>query len=50
MDISKPMVSRLLGNLAQYVHKDDRLNLIKDAKKSKNMKEFLSYYKNYRKK
>lgn len=50
MNIDKPMISRLLGNLIQIVHPEDQLRFIKDAKKSENMKEFLSYYRNYKKK
>jgi len=50
MDISKPEVSRLLGELIQSVKAEDQMKFIKDAKESPSLEEFLKLYENYRKK
>ncbi len=49
MDISKPKISRLLAELIQPIESEDRRKFIEDAKKAKNMREFLKNYKTYKK-
>lgn len=47
MDINNPEISRILAILVEDLDPTSRLEFIKDAKKSPDMKSFMEGYKKY---